>query len=53
MKQTAAMSLGILGLNEDFVQRNEIMNILKNHHKNNKNLKISNLYLFVININNL
>ena len=28
MKQTAAMSLGILGLNEDFVQMNEIMNML-------------------------
>jgi hypothetical protein len=27
MKQTAAMSLGILGLNEDFVQLNEIMTI--------------------------
>lgn len=25
MKQTAAMSLGKLGLNEDFVQLNEIM----------------------------
>jgi hypothetical protein len=25
MKQTAAVSLGILGLNEDFVQLNEIM----------------------------
>jgi hypothetical protein len=28
MKQTAAMSIGILGLNEDFVQMNEIMNFL-------------------------
>jgi hypothetical protein len=27
MKQTAAVSLGILGLNEDFVQLNEIMTI--------------------------
>jgi hypothetical protein len=25
MKQTAAVSIGILGLNEDFVQMNEIM----------------------------
>ena len=29
MKQTAAMSLGILGLNEDFVQMNKIMNLLR------------------------
>ena len=28
MKQTAAVSLGILGLNEDFVQVNEIINFI-------------------------
>jgi len=28
MKQTADVSLAILGLNEDFVQLNEIMNLL-------------------------
>lgn len=27
MKQTAAVSLGIFGLNEDFVQLNEVMTI--------------------------
>lgn len=28
MKQTAAVSLGILGLNENFLQLNEIMNFI-------------------------
>lgn len=30
MKQTAALSLGILGLNESFVQQNELMGKKKN-----------------------
>jgi hypothetical protein len=29
MKQTAALSLGILGLNEDFVLVNDVMNFKK------------------------
>ncbi len=32
MKQTAVVSLGILGLNEDFVQLNEIMSLYSSTH---------------------
>jgi hypothetical protein len=50
MKQTAAVSLGILGLNEDFVQVNEIMNFKKTLSKNDKHIKIKCLCFFIKNI---
>ena len=50
MKQTAAVSLGIFGLNEDFVQVNEIMKFWQMLFKNIKILIFNNLYLIKKNI---
>ena len=50
MKQKAAVSLGILRLNEDFVQLNEIMKFKKTLSKYDKHLKIKCLCFFIKNI---
>lgn len=50
MKQTAAVSLLILGLNEDFVLVNDVMNFKKTLSKYDKHIKIRYLCFFIKNI---